>query len=536
MALTSTEIGAALLYPNMGWSGSQITFSVPGVGATWPGYGAGDEQDVAGYGLLTATQANQFAAAIAAWDDVLAVSFVRTNDAADPGQIRIAFTDVDKLAEEDLWGYAYTPPDAGAATQTWNGDIWVDMAYKASTFAPTSYDFESMLHEIGHTLGLKHPFEDGATLPAEFDTSRYTVMSYTPYAERFFLNIEATATGIQTAPRSINASTPMVLDIAAAQQRYGADPNTAAGDTSYSWSQATPILKTIYDAGGVDTLDFSSHSRPSYIDLTPGAYSTIAYYSAAEQAANWKAQYAWASAFLDEQFAKPGLYTWTNNLGIAYGTVVENVVAGAGYDTILGNDAANNIAGRLGNDTLDGAGGDDYLRGDEGADSLSGGAGFDDINGNMGDDTARGGGGVDWVVGGKDNDVLYGDDGNDIVYGNLGNDVNVGGDGDDLIRGGQGEDSLSGGAGADWMSGDRGADTLSGGAGADIFNTFVGAGLDRVLDFSVSEGDRVRVEGGSTYTVSQTGADTVIELGGGDQIILVGVAASSLAGASIFAG
>jgi Ca2+-binding RTX toxin-like protein len=104
------------------------------------------------------------------------------------------------------------------------------------------------------------------------------------------------------------------------------------------------------------------------------------------------------------------------------------------------------------------------------------------------------------------------------------------------VRGGQGDDSLSGGAGDDWMSGDRGSDTISGGAGADIFNVIADVGLDRVLDFNRAEGDRVKIEPGSTYTTAQVGADVVISVSGGGQMVLAGVQLSSLSGDWIFTG
>jgi Ca2+-binding RTX toxin-like protein len=149
-----------------------------------------------------------------------------------------------------------------------------------------------------------------------------------------------------------------------------------------------------------------------------------------------------------------------------------------------------------GNDVVNGAALNDLLEGFAGADSIAGGAGLDVINGNTGSDTLSGG------------------------------------DGNDVVRGGKDDDSVSGGAGADFVSGDRGMDTLSGGAGADIFHTFAGAGMDRVTDFSRADGDRVFVLG--TYTVSQSGADVIIDLGAGTQMVLVGVQQSSLTGDWIF--
>jgi hypothetical protein len=49
-----------------------------------------------------------------------------------------------------------------------------------------SWGYETLLHEIGHALGLKHPFEGAPTLAASLDNTANTVMSYTqsggPYA------------------------------------------------------------------------------------------------------------------------------------------------------------------------------------------------------------------------------------------------------------------------------------------------------------------------------------------------------------------
>jgi Ca2+-binding RTX toxin-like protein len=209
---------------------------------------------------------------------------------------------------------------------------------------------------------------------------------------------------------------------------------------------------------------------------------------------------------------------------------------GIGPDTLSGGGGSDTLFGRAGNDSLTETSGPNYLRGDEGDDQLSGGMHFDDINGNMGSDTAHGNAGDDWVVGGKDRDLLFGDAGNDIVYGNMGDDTVLGGEGNDWVRGGQGDDSVSGGTGDDLIWGDRGADTLSGGAGSDRFSFFAGAGVDRVLDFSFGAGDRVVIEGGATFTVVQSGGETVVTLPGGDTLVLEGVSLASLPSGWILAG
>jgi Ca2+-binding RTX toxin-like protein len=244
-----------------------------------------------------------------------------------------------------------------------------------------------------------------------------------------------------------------------------------------------------------------------------------------------------------------------------------------GDDLIIGSPFSDSIFSDRGDDTIYGGAGDDALagtgdpqsttqiHGDDGDDWILDSAGSDQLFGNRGNDSVYGGDGDDWIYGGKDDDVLHGDAnyssdgesfsifiadapgndtlsgdlGNDTVYGNPGNDVCDGGDGNDAVRGGQGDDSVSGGSGDDWLSGDRGSDTVSGGAGADVFHSFADAGLDRVLDFNRAEGDRVQLDAGTAYTVSQVGADVVIDMTGGGQMVLAGVSLASLTDGWIFA-
>ena len=277
-------------------------------------------------------------------------------------------------------------------------------------------------------------------------------------------------------------------------------------------------------AGGVATsMNYSygaAHGGPFSLSLnTPQvALTTLAIWSATDDTASY---YNTVLAGADR---------------IGGGLGADLLRGNAGNDLIYGSGGSDTVWGGVGNDVLyagsssggaSGPVGATYLRGEEGNDYIIGGQGFDDINGNQGNDVLSGGLGDDWVVGGRDDDLLFGDVGGDVVYGNLGNDTQFGGDGFDWVRGGQGNDSVNGGAGGDWIWGDRGDDTVTGGSGADMFHFFSGAGLDRVTDFNYGEGDRVIIDYGA-YTVSQVGSDTVIDLGAGDRMVLVGVTASSL--------
>jgi Ca2+-binding RTX toxin-like protein len=247
----------------------------------------------------------------------------------------------------------------------------------------------------------------------------------------------------------------------------------------------------------------------------------------------------------DYPFYSPFLLTVANIERLDGSPYADSFKTGASGAYLFGGGGSDSLSGLAGNDTLAGGTGDDtitdtsgstYLRGDDGNDSVQGGSGFDDINGNKGNDTLNGGvGGDDWLVGGQGSDLITaGHVGGNILYGNIGNDTLNGDAGGEILRGGQDDDVIYGGAGDDWLSGDRGNDVVTGGSGADIFHTFGDAGGDRVLDFRYAEGDRLQLDPGTSYTVTQVGGDTVINMTGGGQMILVGVQLSSLPTGWIF--
>jgi Ca2+-binding RTX toxin-like protein len=207
----------------------------------------------------------------------------------------------------------------------------------------------------------------------------------------------------------------------------------------------------------------------------------------------------------------------------------------SGALTLQASAASPSITGGMGNDTLVGYAHADQLRGADGDDSILGGASFDDINGNKGEDSIDGGaGGSDWLLGGQGNDVITAHGGDNILAGNLGADTLHGGAEADTLRGGQGDDLIYAGAGPQWLSGDRGDDTLVGGSGADIYHSFSGAGLDLVTNFDASKGDRVQLDAGTVYSLRQMGADTVIDMSGGDSLVLKNTLLASLPAGWIF--
>ena len=134
-----------------------------------------------------------------------------------------------------------------------------------------------VLHELGHTLGLKHghandrPGPTDDLLPDDLNSMEFSVMTYHRY-------VGDTAPFNDTEEGSF-AQSLMMLDIAAIQYMYGANFNSNAGNTVYTFStttgemfidgmgqgtpQANRIFRTIWDGNGIDTYDLSNYTHQS---------------------------------------------------------------------------------------------------------------------------------------------------------------------------------------------------------------------------------------------------------------------------------
>ncbi len=450
-------------------NGTTLTYSFPGATSSWaPSYSQLNEPS--GVQPLNAAEIEAARSVLQTWARYINLTFNETSDTpTNVGDIRFAYTTVN---EPSSAAHAYLPADIPVG-----GDVWLDRADIDGSFEPGSGGYFTLLHEVGHALGLKHPFEslgDNANiLDPAFDSVSYTIMSYNLYE------------GISIGDHALTIlpTTPMMLDIYAMQFLYGVGSHNA-GDTRYDYYEDQDYFETIYDTGGNDTIVWHSDEQFAIIDLTGGYWSSLGN--------------ALLTFDIHGDVVKADIY----NVMIFPDSVIENVVSGGSDDDIYGNSAANHIDaggghdyvwGDAGADTVLGGDGNDHLYGQspyggsDGADSLSGGNGADYLQGNAGNDTLDGGAGSDRINGGANDDIIQGGSDNDTINGNLGADTIGGGDGNDSLRGGQGDDMISGGAGHDVLSGDLGGDILTGGDGRDRF-LFSGTGSltsrpDRITDF-----------------------------------------------------
>lgn len=436
------------------------------------------------------------------------------------GTIRMANT------SDPATAYAYYP-----STGVWGGDAF----YGGSGRNPVAgnYDYHTMIHELGHALGLKHGQDTSVygALPSDTDSMEFSVMTYRSY-------VGGPLTGYSNEQYGY-AQTFMMYDIAALQYMYGADFTDNAGNTTYSWDPSTGasyvdgvlsiapggnrIFQTIWDGNGTDTYDLSNYATNLNVDLTPGGYST---FSSTQLAYLGAGHYARGNVFNALQYQSDAR------------SLIENAIGGSGSDSLNGNDAANTLTGNAGNDTLLGNSGVDTLYGGDGNDRLDGGLYADFSYGGAGNDTfvikgadiadnVDGGSGIDTLdltgytntslgfsvnlaahtydfiptafgpfsitnvenVNGSEradtlvgdalanllsakggNDMVNGGDGNDSLEGAAGNDTVQGGNGNDTVKGGGGDDSVQGGNNNDDVHGNDGNDRLFGGVGADTLN------------------------------------------------------------------
>ncbi|MBF0311660.1 MAG: M10 family metallopeptidase C-terminal domain-containing protein, partial [Magnetococcales bacterium] len=442
-----------------------------------------------------------------AWANVADISFMESSSLSE-ATIRIGT--YYSNTNDGFNGYAI--PNFGRDPVA--NDLWINRDGLGSAL-PGSRSFKTLLHEIGHILGLVDSYAEGQGYSPNV-----------PQDERILNTVMAVKhpDDIFQIDPSVYPQTPMVDDIAAIQLMYGPNMTYQAGNTTWNYAMwgIGHFMYTIWDAKGTDTIDASYLSDKVMIDLRDGHYSSVGFDS-------WEIL----------------------NLGIARNAIIENAKGGSGDDKIIGNDKTNELYGGGGADKLYGGGNTDYLFGDDGGDTLYGEAGMDGLEGGEGNDILDGGSGDDYMEGGIGDDVYYIDSSSDaaveyvsagvdtvycystgtgyklnayveklvlsedyatsgaVGYGNSEDNTLIGRNpfqnilygegGQDEIRVENGTNNqLYGGANTDWLYGSDWNDTLNGGEGSDLL--VGGTGYDLLIGgtgfdvYVVDDGDVIQDE------------------------------------------
>jgi serralysin len=212
------------------------------------------------------------------------------------------------------------------------------------------YPYQTLVHEEGHLIGLGHggPYNGSVDSAHQqfsaYDSRLWSLMSYiNPWdtSAKYYGSYPVTGTNWGTISDGqyyyyYEPTTPMILDILAAQRLYGpatsgplADGGEIFGFNSnitglisryFDFTVNTHPVITIWDGGTNNTLDLSGWSAPATINLNPGTFSS----------ANFE----------------------TNNIGIALGTIIQTAIGGGGNDTFILNSYNDTIDGRAGTNTV----------------------------------------------------------------------------------------------------------------------------------------------------------------------------------------
>ncbi len=320
--------------------------------------------NIANFSQLSSAEMTSIRYILSLWSDVCNINFTEIKNT--DGYTNNATILIGNYADstDGVGAFAYFPDSLYAdntSADNQAGDLWLNTSGGISTDAIPigSFSFSTIIHELGHAIGLSHPGDYNAgpgidltyASNAQFaqDSNQYSVMSY----------FDAHETGASVSGNDTSdVSTPLLFDIYEAQQLYGTNYRIRTYDNIYGFGSnsgdvydfdinKTPLL-CIWDAGGKDTLNCANYYQKETIDLIDGSYSSIG--------------------------------GSINNVSIALGAIIENAIGGTGENLIIGNSVNNYLTGGTNNDTIEGGGGNDTINSGAGDDSITGGAGDNLIN------------------------------------------------------------------------------------------------------------------------------------------------------------
>jgi hypothetical protein len=328
--------------------------------------------------------------ALKMWGDASGIRFIEVKGSDAELKFKWSWDWRDHSAWAEFPELSRDTSDEGLVREYMGGNIYMNSRYRTEFSQHPPFKLYILLHEIGHALGLKHPFHkmpyNKQLLRSDLDHVKHTVMSYT-------------GGDIKMQPVGLGA-----LDIQAIRALYGSPSQDGKQVAKWSWSKAKQTLTQI----GKSKADVIHGVAVK--DIIQGGHG-------------------------DDK-----IYGFDGN-DILYGET--------GDDFLSGSDGSDILYGDIGNDVLRGGYDDDTLYGGAGNDALSGGDEDDVLYGYADNDVLKGGDGNDMLEGGDGNDYLDGGDDDHLDRDDnvslLDSYVNK----DDTLKGGAGGDTLRGGKGHD---------------------------------------------------------------------------------------
>lgn len=279
-------------------------------------------QSMTGFQEMTAAQKSAVRRAFAQYGKLINVTF---SEVTGDGAANINFGTNSQASSA---GYAMLPNSSGVKDKTYLYLANNQATNNDAGMADGGYGYLTVLHEIGHTLGLKHPGNynagGGGTpapyLPSNEDNHQKTIMAYTD----------------NEFSRGVNASSPMLYDVAALQYLYGANRNSSTATSgAFTFSSVDRPLKTLWSVNGTDTIDLSATTNASNVNLNAGSYSSINVTgpaSSSSYSGNQNVAIAYGS-----NINRVNLST---RAGVADSVTLNAAFSGGSFDTIASFDAA----------------------------------------------------------------------------------------------------------------------------------------------------------------------------------------------------
>lgn len=507
--------------------------------------------ETSGFDSMSGGQKEHVRAALDVWAQEAGITFVEVPESVG-GDIRFSMLDMTGFTASDgsqAAGYAYYPTSQAFPEEDISGDVFMNSNFygSASSMAPGRAGFNVLLHEIGHAIGFKHPFEEGVTIDEDKDNGDYTIMSYNTFADQRTLgSVDKAALKYLYGTKSYEArwsdSYESVVTNATSDDDliYGWRHNDFVraengDDTIFAGGGDDRIYSgkgddTVYGGDGDDYVRagggreaFYGGSRTDYIDYIDSSHGVRLNLETNEASGSWAAN--------DTINGFDGAGGSRTGDDVIYGTGDNNLIKTHGGDDVV-------VAGD-GEDVVRTGDGDDLIRAGTGDDAFYGGAGVDTLSyysDSTGVDVSlisgkgRGGEakgdtyssienvsgsatGGDRISGSDKANLIKTYGGNDTVYSGRGNDEIHLGSGDDIVVAGGGRESFFGGSGDDLISYSR----SSGGVRIDLRDDDVSRSWganDSIKSFENATGS----DGGDDVLLGTDDGNTLKGKGGDDRL------------------